>query len=342
MTDGELIESVYSNTAWDRARRRGDAQWAAVADACEAIHASAAAEAERLCTTIAAGEPGPFERVTLAPLATGQLPLIELSAPDAPTARRIVDLLEADRYVSWRDLEGGAARSFFATRDELTLVRTEGTAFTVRMSWPAAKLAERLPSALLPAQPDWEAISLPERLWPLYFLVRPVRLIRDRLTSRSQPTTLGPILVTPESLIPHLLDFADVTEADVVADLGCGDGRLVVAAAEHRGCRAVGVENDPQLAERARRRAAAAGVEHLVRIVEGDATDVDVGDATVILLFVPVESLRATIDSLRHSGFGGRIVAHEQQRPPAGLDPHDSTLLVAPDAMTVAHRFDTA
>ncbi len=71
---------------------------------------------------------------------------------------------------------------------------------------------------------------------------------------------------TPHDIVEHMLDMAHVQKGDVVYDLGCGDGRIVIQAARKRGCRGVGFEIDPELAARARAEAKRQGVEHLVAL----------------------------------------------------------------------------
>ncbi|MGD9953324.1 MAG: class I SAM-dependent methyltransferase [Burkholderiales bacterium] len=90
---------------------------------------------------------------------------------------------------------------------------------------------------------------------------------------------------TPDALVDRMLNLAHVTPADVVLDLGSGDGRTVIAAAR-RGARAVGVEFDPHMVELSRRNARAAGVADRTQFVQGDLFKADLGQATVITLFL--------------------------------------------------------
>jgi SAM-dependent methyltransferase len=89
----------------------------------------------------------------------------------------------------------------------------------------------------------------------------------------------------PDALVEMMLDFAKVTAADFVIDLGSGDGRTVIAAAK-RGARALGVEFNPELVVLSQRRAREAGVADKASFVEGDLFKTDLSRATVITLFL--------------------------------------------------------
>ncbi len=83
-----------------------------------------------------------------------------------------------------------------------------------------------------------------------------------------------------------MLELAEVTKDDVVYDLGSGDGRIVIAAAEKYGARGVGVEIDPTLIEESIRSAREAGVSDRVRFVRGDFYETDIGEASVVTLYL--------------------------------------------------------
>lgn len=80
---------------------------------------------------------------------------------------------------------------------------------------------------------------------------------------------------TPADMIDRMLSLMDLTPADVLADLGCGDGRILIAAVRQSGCRGVGIEIDPATAEEARQNVADAGLSGRVKIITGDALDFD-------------------------------------------------------------------
>ena len=83
-----------------------------------------------------------------------------------------------------------------------------------------------------------------------------------------------------------MLTLAKVGPRDVVYDLGCGDGRIVIAAAQKFGARGVGVDIDANLINQAEANAKAAGVDRRVKFLVQDAMTVDVSDATVVTLYL--------------------------------------------------------
>ena len=107
-----------------------------------------------------------------------------------------------------------------------------------------------------------------------------------------------------------MLSRAQVGWNDVVYDLGCGDGRVLVTAASKYGCRAVGFDLDPRRVQEARERAAAAGVEHLVRVEQRDLFTVDLRPATVVFLYLNPAANKRLIPQLRTLKLGARILSH--------------------------------
>jgi len=115
---------------------------------------------------------------------------------------------------------------------------------------------------------------------------------------------------TPEAVVEQMLDIAAVGPADVLYDLGAGDGRINIAAAREHGTRGVGVEIDPLLVEYARHVAAEAGVGHLVNFAEDDMFEADLSQATVVTLYLlPDLNLRLR-PKLLSLAPGTRIVSH--------------------------------
>ena len=123
--------------------------------------------------------------------------------------------------------------------------------------------------------------------------------------------SLAPFVPTPYDVVNRMLTLAGVTQDDVVYDLGCGDGRIVITAAERFGARGVGVDIDPQRIAESNANAERAGVQHLVRFIEQDALAVDVSDATVVTLYL-LSSSNAKLRPIltRQLEPGARIVSH--------------------------------
>lgn len=91
---------------------------------------------------------------------------------------------------------------------------------------------------------------------------------------------------SPQDVVDRMLEMAKLDSRDLLYDLGCGDGRIVVTAAARHGAHGVGIDIDPQRIEEANANARRAGVEHLVRFRVGDFYKEDFSDATVVTLFL--------------------------------------------------------
>jgi SAM-dependent methyltransferase len=115
---------------------------------------------------------------------------------------------------------------------------------------------------------------------------------------------------TPDDVIQKMLELAKVTPKDVVYDLGCGDGRIVVAAAK-KGARAVGIDIDPQRIKEANARAKSENVAGKARFIESDLFESDIGEATVVTLYLlPRLNEKLKPKLLKELKPGTRIVSH--------------------------------
>ncbi len=127
--------------------------------------------------------------------------------------------------------------------------------------------------------------------------------------SRREPDVV--YVGSPHDVVAKMLDMVQLKKRDVVYDLGCGDGRIVVAAAKKYGCRGVGFDLNPVRVEEARVNARKNGVEDLVRIERKDIFDVDLRGASVITLYLLPELNERLIPQLKKLKPGSRIVAHD-------------------------------
>lgn len=126
-----------------------------------------------------------------------------------------------------------------------------------------------------------------------------------------------PYVPSPHVVVREMLRLANVSQRDIVYDLGCGDGRILISAVkEFRASRAVGIENDSERARATVRNAAYEGVGERVLVIQGDFFDVDISPATVVTMFLLTsvnEALRPKLEKeLRR---GTRVVSHEFRIP---------------------------
>jgi outer membrane protein assembly factor BamB len=115
---------------------------------------------------------------------------------------------------------------------------------------------------------------------------------------------------SPPEVVDKMLELAKVTKADVVYDLGSGDGRIVFAAARRYGARGVGIELDAALVKKAQEQIAKEGVEGRVSFKEGDLFAADLQEATVITLYLLPHLNAKLLPALRKLRAGTRIVSH--------------------------------
>jgi SAM-dependent methyltransferase len=175
---------------------------------------------------------------------------------------------------------------------------------------PADRIRYWLGFATAVGPEDWEALDLPDRLTGLYRLVRPLRLAAA-VVGRGAGPLRAPFVATPLPVVGRMLAAAAVGPDDLVYDLGCGDGRIVVEAARRYGARGVGIDVDPRRIEESRANARAAGVEHLVSFVEADITTIDVRPASVVAMWtLPALNLRLRSRLQADLRPGSRVVAH--------------------------------
>ena len=116
---------------------------------------------------------------------------------------------------------------------------------------------------------------------------------------------------TPQHVVTEMLRLAEVGADDVVYDLGCGDGRIVIAAVKQLGARGVCVDIDPQRIRESRANAEQAGVAQRISFLNQDLFDTDIRDATVVTLFLsPSVNLRLRPTLRRDLKPGTRIVSY--------------------------------
>ena len=235
---------------------------------------------------------------------------------EAPLPEEVLRRLRANRAV--QALAAQVCKRLFRQGRSLPGV-AQRFLFRLRMRenpWEGARYCWRL--AITPTEEDWKFVRLPSPLEPLYAVLRPLRLVRKHGLgfARRPAPDLAPFVPTPPEIVERMLEFAGVSRNDVLYDLGCGDGRLVVTAAKRFSIRAVGVDSNPRRIAEAKANARRHGIQHLVRFVQQDAKTVDVSEATVVTLYLTLlgnlklaQKLRAQLRP------GARIVSRDFEIP---------------------------
>ncbi len=133
---------------------------------------------------------------------------------------------------------------------------------------------------------------------------------------RDDAVDLAPWVPTPQPVVDRMLELASVKRQDVLYDIGCGDGRIVITAARRYGARGVGIDIDKAMIGESEQNARAAGVERQVKFLCLDATKADISEATIVSLYLLPESnalMRPILDAqLRPKS---RVVCHNYAIP---------------------------
>lgn len=120
-----------------------------------------------------------------------------------------------------------------------------------------------------------------------------------------------PFVPTTDEAVEAMLKLGQVKKTDIVYDLGCGDGRIVIAAAKKFGAHGVGIDINPERIAEAKENARKAGVEGLVRFEENDLFLADFHEATVVTLFLlPAVNLKLRPKLLQDLKPGTRVVSN--------------------------------
>ncbi|MBN1222962.1 MAG: class I SAM-dependent methyltransferase [Candidatus Aminicenantes bacterium] len=146
------------------------------------------------------------------------------------------------------------------------------------------------------------------------FLYLPVSffwvLVSDGAWQQKKPEV--PYVPTPKKVVSEMLKRAAVRKEDVLYDLGCGDGRIVITAAIELGCRGVGIDIDPKRIEESRKNAIDADVSDRVEFFLMNLFEAEIREATVVTLYLLSEvNLRLRPKLLRELRPGTRVVSHD-------------------------------
>jgi SAM-dependent methyltransferase len=121
-----------------------------------------------------------------------------------------------------------------------------------------------------------------------------------------------PYVSTPYPVVEEMFRIAEVSKDDILYDLGCGDGRIVITAAKKFGCRGVGVDLDPQRIKESRENAIRENVENKVTFIQKDLFEAEISEATVVTLYLLSSvNLKLRPKLLQDLKPGTRIVSHD-------------------------------
>ncbi|NLS93315.1 MAG: methyltransferase domain-containing protein [Planctomycetaceae bacterium] len=140
--------------------------------------------------------------------------------------------------------------------------------------------------------------------------VSPALYAADAHTAEPDKTPDCVYVGTPYDVIDKMLDVADIKQDNVVYDLGCGDGRIIVAAAKRFGCHGVGYDIDPQRIRESLENVRKERVEKLVEIKQEDIFTVDLSRANVLMLYLLPEMNARLIPQFKQLKPGSQIVTH--------------------------------
>jgi hypothetical protein len=194
------------------------------------------------------------------------------------------------------------------------------------------RLADKLAygvGLVAPSPDDAAVVPLPRVLDFLYYLVRPVRFTLEqlRLLKRARPRRPR-WSATPPEIVDRMLKLANVGPADLVYDLGCGEGRIVIHAAKYCGARGVGVDVDPSRIYESQIHALKECMQDLVRFERLDGFDADLRSATVVAVSMTAEWNDAVARKLqRELPSGARIVSWNTDF--AGWPPQKVDIVIA-------------
>lgn len=132
---------------------------------------------------------------------------------------------------------------------------------------------------------------------------------------------------TPYDVVARMLKMAHPKKDELVYDLGCGDGRMVVLAAKKYGCRGIGYEIDPERVAAATRNVESNGVASLVRIIQADLFTADFSSADVLSLYLLPDINQKLLPKFRKLKPGARLVLHDYGLE--GIVPDESVRMVS-------------
>lgn len=261
--------------------------------------------------------------------------------------KRVLQILQQEGFFVDDSLLKNARIVQRCTR-QLHFMKWDQVSLRLTLSW--GQDDQRFLRTLLPNPKDLAFVALPQSLWPLYLCVKPIRAISEKVLHKLAPNrfssgahtkTASVNLGTPHILLPPMFELIGLNKDDTLIDLGCGDGRVMIAAAQQYRCKTVGVELNVLLAREAQYNVTNAGLSDHVTIHQGSIHDMvadrALNDVSVVFLFLPHRILSKTIEEIRAIvPPKTRILAHEQVFLPTDWLPTQRVPIITRNAITIA------
>lgn len=150
--------------------------------------------------------------------------------------------------------------------------------------------------------------------WPLFLLFAAAPLFAQ--APPGYANKLAPYVASPAKVVDVMLELANIRPGETVYDLGCGDGRILIEAAQKYQAKAVGIEISPKIADEARVKVKKAGLAQKVQVIQGDLLQADLSGADVVTIYLATslnEELRPRMEKFLKPG--ARVVSHDYAVP---------------------------
>jgi uncharacterized protein (TIGR03000 family) len=183
--------------------------------------------------------------------------------------------------------------------------------YTIKVTYKGADAPEEKTVEVTPGKTTEVDLSKPT------VVARAEDKAKDKPATEDKPKRKPDVLFvpTPQEVVDEMLKVADVKKDDVLYDLGCGDGIIVVTASKKIGCKTIGYDIDPERVKEAKERAKKAGVEDKCTIEEKDIFTLDLSKASVITLYLLRELNEKLVPQLSKMKEGSRVVTHDFDIP---------------------------
>jgi cyclopropane fatty-acyl-phospholipid synthase-like methyltransferase len=143
-------------------------------------------------------------------------------------------------------------------------------------------------------------------------VLSPLAVALAALAQLPEAERLAPYVPSPQPVVERMLEAAGVKPGETVYDLGCGDGRILITAAERFRAKGVGIELSPRLVKQAQEMVRKRGLQNWITILEGDLLEADVSGADVVTLYLLTSSNARLQRKLEHAlKPGARVVSHD-------------------------------